>query len=138
MSELLITVFLLLCVENALYVLVFSRGNFMKISDEKSGYMAYSFELALFSGISMYLPACLESEGILLPIIIGVLLAVLLVGYEYFIKKNENWLFFVSLAVNVPVASVMGYCYPPQVFGAASYTTIIAVALGVFVACLGF
>ena len=108
MAELLITAFLLLALENALFSAVFKNERFLAFSYETGNVFPYAIMLGAIPAVSVIVSAMLsEADSILPAVLISVVLAGAVTAYEKFAKKNSDWYFSLSLVINSAVVVLL-------------------------------
>ena len=108
MAELLITVFLLLALENALFTVVFKNTRFLAFSYETGNVFLYAIILGAIPALSVIVSAMLsDTESVLLAVLISVVLAGAVTAYEKFAKKSDDWYFALSLVINTTVVVLL-------------------------------
>ncbi len=108
MAELLITVFLLLALENALFTVVFKNTRFLVFSYETGNVFFYAVILGAIPAVSVIVAAMLsDTESILIAVLISVVIAGAVTAYEKFAKKSGDWYFALSLVINSAVVVLL-------------------------------
>ena len=108
MAELLITVFLLLAIENALFSIAFRNERFLTFSYERGNMFPYAIMLGAIPAVSVIIGAMIsETESILLALLTALILSGAVTAYEKFVKKNAEWYFALSLVINSAVVVLL-------------------------------
>ena len=130
MAELLITVFLLLALENALFTVVFKNTRFLAFSYETGNVFLYAIMLGAIPALSVIVSAMLsDTESILLAVLISVVLAGAVTAYEKFAKKSDDWYFALSLVINTAVVVLLSTVFAEK--NIAVSPTVCAVFSGI-------
>ena len=125
MAELLITVFLLLALENALFTVVFKNTRFLAFSYETGNVFLYAIILGAIPALSVIVSAMLsDTESVLLAVLAGAVTA-----YEKFAKKSDDWYFALSLVINTTVVVLLSTVFAKK--NIAVSPTVCAVFSGI-------
>ena len=130
MAELLITVFLLLALENALFTVVFKNTRFLAFSYETGNVFLYAIMLGAIPALSVIVSAMIsDTESMLLAVLISVVLAGAVTAYEKFAKKSDDWYFALSLVINTAVVVLLSTVFAKK--NIAGSATVCAVFSGI-------
>ena len=138
MAELLITAFLLLALENALFSVVFKNTRFLAFSYETGNVFLYAVMLGAIPAVSVIAAAMLSEAGsVFLAVTISVVLSGAAVAYEKFAKRNCDWYFSLSLVINSAVVVLLGTVFAKNSFGASQtgYAVLSGIAAAVSALC---